>query len=166
METFLKLRTIRFEMSNDGKYFFNICELGEAGIQELLSSGKSSLEILKTFYFSCLEMLHDGFYKDFRFNICLQSGYSWRKVSDLHSVGISISPNPTDNKLTVYYSVEDFSTLKLYDAIGVEVFSIENEAQSNHIDIDVSKYPAGVYFCAMFVNGSQTSDVERVIILH
>lgn len=69
METFLKLRTIRFEMSNDGKYFFNICELGEAGIQELLSSGKSSLEILKTFYFSCLEMLHDGFYKDFRFNI-------------------------------------------------------------------------------------------------
>ena len=97
---------------------------------------------------------------------CLQSGYSWRKASDLHSVGISISPNPTDNKLTVYYSVEDFSTLKLYDAIGVEVFSIENEAQSNHIDIDVSKYPAGVYFCAMFMNGSQSSDVTRVIILH
>lgn len=69
METFLKFKTIRFEMSNDGKYFFNICELEEAGIQKLLSSGKSSLEILKTFYFSCLKMLHDGFYKDFRFNI-------------------------------------------------------------------------------------------------
>lgn len=69
MEAFLNLRTIRFEMSDDGKYFYNICELGEAGIQELLSSGKSSLEIFKKFYSSCLEMLHNGIYKDFRFNI-------------------------------------------------------------------------------------------------
>lgn len=97
---------------------------------------------------------------------CLQSGYSWRKGYDLHPVGVSVRPNPTDNKLTVDYSIEEHSTLKLFDAVGVEVLSVEIDAQSNQKVIDTSKYPAGVYFCAMFVNGSQTSDVERVIILH
>ena len=70
------------------------------------------------------------------------------------------------NKLTVDYSIEEHSTLKLFDAVGVEVLSVEIESQSNQKVIDTSKYPAGVYFCAMFMNGSQSSDVTRVVILH
>lgn len=97
---------------------------------------------------------------------CLQSGYSWRKGFDSHPVGVSVSPNPTDNILTVHYNVEDHYTLKLFNAMGVEVLSDEIDAQSNQKVIDTSKYPAGVYFCAMYINESQTSDIERVIILH
>lgn len=97
---------------------------------------------------------------------CLQSGYSWRQGFDLHPVGISVSPNPTDTKLTVQYNIEDVSSLKLFDAVGVEVLSLEIDAQSDKIDIDVSNYPAGVYFCSVFKGGSQASDISEVIILH
>jgi hypothetical protein len=81
--------------------------------------------------------------------------------------GLSTSPNPFSNKLIVTYNVSEQSSvsLVLYDAIGTEVFKL-NEGEKTpgtyKVTLDGSSLSAGIYYCKLFTgNEVQVAKVIR-----
>jgi len=78
-------------------------------------------------------------------------------------------PNPFNPSTEISFAVpkRSFITLKIYDALGKDVFTLTNEykpAGNYKISFDGSHYPSGVYFYTLNVDGKNI-DTKRMVLL-
>ncbi|MBT7145132.1 MAG: T9SS type A sorting domain-containing protein, partial [Bacteroidetes bacterium] len=57
---------------------------------------------------------------------------------------ISIYPNPVKEKLFINSEIAEIEKIDIYNSIGKLIYTETNKAKN--IELDVSKYPMGVYF--------------------
>lgn len=85
-------------------------------------------------------------------SLLMSSGENKREVNYL-----SLYPNPAAKNISIHYqSAREFSaTVSIIDMQGKNVFSLnENIKQgSNHLNVDVSSYPSGIY--ALIITGNE-----------
>lgn len=62
-------RTLSFSLSQDGIFYHKIFEIGEPSIHQQLSSGRTSSQIIDSFFESGKELINSGHYKDFKIQI-------------------------------------------------------------------------------------------------
>jgi len=75
--------------------------------------------------------------------------------------GLSLYPNPAKNTLNVNTNFTDgTTTVVLYDVIGKELYKTQNNLKQQ--TIDVSEYPAGLYFVEAINNGHKF--VQKIVI--
>ena len=77
------------------------------------------------------------------------------------------SPNPVEDKTSVYYNLKKTSkvSLKVVDVVGQEVMNINEGTKStgiHHLDLDTSNLKNGVYFYTLTVNN--TSSTRRMVV--
>ena len=72
---------------------------------------------------------------------CIATGINQTK----NSIGVTLSPNPTQNLLHIALANQQNISIDIYDALGrkVEALTIN---QTNEVTIDVSKHDKGIYF--------------------
>lgn len=78
-------------------------------------------------------------------------------------------PNPFIQKTTISYTLEKsgFVTLKIYNSIGEEVYTLVNEYQNFGKQTAVfnsGKYPDGIYYCILQV-GEKFEDIKKMILI-
>lgn len=87
----------------------------------------------------------------------------------LDASGVTVSPNPAMNEISVSYSLLDNSDVKIrvMDVTGKEIMVVTNErrnAGSQSDVIEVSNLNNGVYFVETSVNGRLS--VQKVVVAH
>lgn len=91
-------------------------------------------------------------------------------VTDNNSVLLLI-PNPADNKVTVNYKSKlpkeqnPKLQLRILDAYGKEVSTLQVIDAEGKIDININKYQQGIYFVELLENGKKIN-IKKMIIIH
>lgn len=64
---------------------------------------------------------------------------------------ISIAPNPASNRTTVFYTLPNGAEaqLSIYNNLGLLLQTTTLKKGTNHLDIDVSKLPSGLYYVSV-----------------
>jgi hypothetical protein len=63
---------------------------------------------------------------------------------------LELYPNPTTHTLNIRYSTSNFRySMCIYDLFGRQMYEIQIPVEEKGIQVDVSSYPAGVYFIAL-----------------
>ncbi|MBX2827325.1 MAG: T9SS type A sorting domain-containing protein [Flavobacteriaceae bacterium] len=75
-------------------------------------------------------------------------------VSDLEAIGVSIYPNPVQNRLNVQ-SQEAISKVAIYNILGQQVYASNVDALST--SIDMSQMASGAYIVQVEVNGQSAT---------
>jgi hypothetical protein len=75
---------------------------------------------------------------------------------------ISILPNPSNGKFQIRGLATDVRRLEIYDALGKEVYSISEFKRQESHEIDLSRYPKGIYFVKIY-DGAKTY-TEKIVI--
>jgi plastocyanin len=73
--------------------------------------------------------------------------------SNTLTANVSVYPNPSNGKFQVDLTDAQFShdyTVEIYNARGQKVFSTSQNSQQTNINMDLSAYPAGIYFVKLF----------------
>ncbi|HEA29747.1 MAG TPA: T9SS type A sorting domain-containing protein [Leeuwenhoekiella sp.] len=70
---------------------------------------------------------------------------------------IYVYPNPTENLLNINFESSIFNKINLdiYDILGNEIFS--SVINKNEKNIDFSKYPTGIYFLKITIDGKTST---------
>ncbi len=76
---------------------------------------------------------------------------------------LTISPNPANDFVTIDLSTDETSSVKIVDALGVEIYT--SEVFSGSKKIDLSPFRNGVYFVFLRKTNSSTS-TQKLIIKH
>lgn len=98
-------RTLSFSLSQDGVFFYKIFEIGEPSIHQLLSSGRTSSQIIDGFFESGKELINGGHFKDFKLQL-------WNgKV--LFNLTHSNQLRPDDFQLDKYFDESDLEIQRL-----------------------------------------------------
>lgn len=87
---------------------------------------------------------------------------STTNVSDdlFASKNFKIYPNPTSSQINLLFDEIEFKTIQLIDVLGVVILS--QQSTSNNIQLDVSKYPKGIYFVK--VSSEKSSSTKKIIV--
>ncbi|MBT6685239.1 MAG: T9SS type A sorting domain-containing protein, partial [Bacteroidetes bacterium] len=67
---------------------------------------------------------------------------------------ISIYPNPVKEKLFINSEIAEIEKIDIYNSIGKLIYTEKNKAKN--IELDVSKYPVGVYFVRINTQNKDT----------
>ena len=87
--------------------------------------------------------------------------YTISRIEDFSS-NINIFPNPTNQNITVI-SEHGMKTIKLYNTIGNELYSVNNKGNMiNETKIDLSTFAKGVYFIKININNHNVN--QRIIL--
>ena len=79
--------------------------------------------------------------------------------------GIRIYPNPAKNELTVQLLESGFDQLVLYNPFGESVMKKQLSGKKQHLQLNVSGLPSGLYFFTLYDNGRRITS-EKVMIVH
>ena len=89
---------------------------------------------------------------------------------DIREEKISISsyPNPAKNNSTISYSLKKQAnaTIKIYNSLGKEVMLVQNKllpAGKHQVNINLSEFPDGVYFCAL--DDGESIVIEKIVVV-
>jgi hypothetical protein len=77
---------------------------------------------------------------------------------------IEISPNPSSKEVSVSYNmipIPNQAAINLYDMMGKLLLEIPVSDQSGHLNLDVSKFPTGIYIVAL-ENNHQRISISRL----
>lgn len=79
---------------------------------------------------------------------------------------VSLYPQPASNYITLCFEVSDMSksSIQILNSLGVEVFSLNNCGHGNKVNLDVSKYPTGMYFLSF--TSPRVTFTKKLIIHH
>ncbi|MBP7306337.1 MAG: hypothetical protein KA987_09515 [Saprospiraceae bacterium] len=99
---------------------------------------------------------------------CALAGNNYRKINiqENNKKSFSVFPNPANQSVQVYYSVTVPSLLKVYNEIGILVFSQRLDPLINQSEINTMFLKNGIYHCRIDMDGDSSSDVVKLIILH
>lgn len=122
-------------------------------------------------YAYCLDSIE---IKAYVYNRCGTEEYSfWFNTSyfgieekEMQSL-FDIFPNPNQGEFQLYIkNISDKIDLKVYDYMGGLVLEqkIRSENSTQYVDLDLKKYPNGVYYCV--VNYNERSFTKKFIIIH
>jgi hypothetical protein len=75
---------------------------------------------------------------------------------------ISLYPNPTQDRVTIRLNTNSSGHIKLFDSAGKKLFESEAKNQIENIQIDLSKYKAGMYKLVFVTNKGKL--IQRSII--
>ena len=83
-------------------------------------------------------------------------------------LSVSSYPNPAKNTSTISYSIKKQAntTIKIYNSLGKEVLLIQNKllpAGKHQVNINLSEFPDGVYFCA--VDDEESIAIEKMVVV-
>jgi hypothetical protein len=82
------------------------------------------------------------------------------------TTGLSVSPNPAKEAVTVKLNAKEAKTmtLSLMDVAGKVVLTEQKKVEVgfNQLNLNLSRYPAGLYF--LKVGDASTSEVHRLVI--
>ena len=81
---------------------------------------------------------------------------------------VSSYPNPVKNTTTISYSLKKQAntTIKIYNSLGKEVMLIQNKllpAGKHQVNINLSEFPDGVYFCAL--DDEESIAIEKIVVV-
>lgn len=98
-----------------------------------------------------VENIFDNVYVYIRYNCSSTSG-----IAGMNEPALSVYPNPCSNKLNIDFPGNLPQRITIYNVLGETVFE-GTEFQQKNIQIDVSKYPQGVYSVSIENEGKTTS---------
>ena len=73
-----------------------------------------------------------------------------------NQINLNVYPNPSTSQITVQVDHNEFSSLRVFNAIGI---LIKEETFNQSTTIDVSHWPNGIYF--VNINGSQSKFIKK-----
>ena len=73
-------------------------------------------------------------------------------IDEQSATSVNIHPNPTTGKLIISIAGQTASSVTLRNSLG-QVLLSGNISSTNQIELDLSSYPAGIYFLQLEVNG-------------
>ena len=81
---------------------------------------------------------------------------------------MSVAPNPVTELAVVKYALtsDEFTTVKVYNAIGNEVMTVSSgfqKAGENIVELSVSNLPAGQYYCKVVAGNTVMKQTLTVI---
>lgn len=79
----------------------------------------------------------------------------------LAALGFQIYPNPTTERLVVYFEKGVYSTISISNISGQISQTQQLSAQANSLSVSLSNYPAGIYFVTLA--GKGTYQVKKVV---
>lgn len=81
-------------------------------------------------------------------------------VVENNQLDFKIYPNPTSTQINLLFDKIEFKTIQLIDVLGSVVLT--QQSSSNNFQLDVSKYPKGIYFVK--VSSKNSSSTMKVIV--
>lgn len=109
------------------------------------------LEIINILKYKFLEVAH--------------TAYSGNALPELSSgENISLYPNPANNFIIIQvnnFNPNDKVTAKLYNSQGIFIKSVKLSKKVNNLD--VSKYPAGIYYCVTTINSTREASIKFLV---
>jgi mannan endo-1,4-beta-mannosidase len=139
----------RFEIerSSDGKHFYSFSEIKSAGnstqIQSYQQIDKDPLSGIS--YYRLKQVDADG-------------NYSYSNVVSITADNLSISvyPNPSNGLYRLNGSIKIGVDIKVYNNIGVVILNRKiEEIKLSEYDIDLRKFPPGIYLLEVFSKGEK-----------
>lgn len=71
-------------------------------------------------------------------------------AKNINKQSLTVYPNPSADKITIQGDIQDYSTIQIYDIMGLEVtYKLTNQTtfvDTNSLQIDISPLPIGVYY--------------------
>jgi len=86
--------------------------------------------------------------------------------SETQGMMVNVYPNPANDKLNVSATlpVGVSGEIIFYDGIGNKLFSLKLNEGDNTMDVDLTKYAAGLYYYKAYANGQVVSTDKLIII--
>ena len=84
----------------------------------------------------------------------------------IEGIKINVFPNPAENAVTLNSSLPTgvSGEIVFYNGIGNKLFSVKLKEGDNTMDVDLTKYAAGIYFYKAFADG-QVVNTDKLIII-
>jgi len=84
----------------------------------------------------------------------------------IKGIEINVFPNPAESAITLNSSLPTgvSGEIVFFDGIGNKLFSVKLTEGDNAMDVDISKYAAGLYYYKAFANGQVVSTNKLMII--
>ncbi len=103
----------------------------------------------------------DGFYfDDFKVSYNDEAG-----LNELGQMGVKVFPNPANQQAIISLSqVIDEGQVKIYDQAGKLVYTKDIEEQTNHVTVDTSKLPYGIYMIHVNSGNSFIQPVKLAVV--
>ena len=97
----------------------------------------------------------------------LPGGIEEEKTCNTIATQMSCSPNPTNGKTTLLYTLSDDSDIEIFvfDMLGNEVLhvnSVKQNSGSHEAELDLSNMPDGMYFCNIYT-GNNNNETLKII---
>ena len=110
-------------------------------------------------YIEVIEFLH------YKFLEVAYTAYSGNALPELSSCeNISLYPNPANDFIIIQvnsFNPNDKVTAKLYNSQGIFIKSVKLSKKVNKLD--VSKYPAGIYYCVTTINSTRKESIKFLV---
>ncbi len=101
----------------------------------------------------------------YKFLEVAHTAYSGNALPELSSgENISVYPNPANNFIIIQvnnFNLNDKVIAKLYNSQGIFIKSVKLSKNINNLD--VSKYPAGIYYCVTTINSTQEESIKFLV---
>lgn len=81
-------------------------------------------------------------------------------INETKSLNFSLFPVPTSTQINLLFDEIEYKTIQLLDVLGSVVLT--QQSTSNNIQLNVSKYPKGIYFVK--VSSKKSSSTKKVIV--
>lgn len=115
---------------------------------------------------NCYIQDNDIVYKNMNRNGCSDRGYQdnceccwWVGVDDVEAVTVSIRPNPVHDVLHIEMADSGPTALTFVSADGR--FMLQREVQGEHVEVNVSAMPSGVY--TLTIQNKQHSTIKKIV---
>ena len=97
----------------------------------------------------------------------LPGGIEETETENTYATQISCSPNPTNGKTTLSYTLSDDSDAEVFvfNMLGNKILHIESVRQnsgSHEVELDLSNMPDGMYFCNIYT-GNNNNKTFKII---
>lgn len=97
----------------------------------------------------------------------LPGGIEETETDNTIAAQISCSPNPTNDKTTLSYTLSDDSDVEIFvfDMLGNEILHVNSVTQnigSHEVELDLSNMPDGMYFCNIYTGNNNNKTLKII----